>query len=236
MVTILLMNYQRRKNIDLILDFLRSQNISLEIFLWNNADESFSDDRVDWVINSSNNTRCWSRWFIAQYATNDFIMTLDDDLMFEGNDSIDLLLHSAKVNYEKGRITGLFGVQYNGAKNYWAGPKERKSAAKNNQLLNVHVDLPDTTMNVDMVKGRCMVFNKADLNLLPMAPKFIDFGDDLIASYYMGAGHIRHHRITNVLSNRIVNLKEEKGEMALSSTGNWNDIRSEIMNHYWKSN
>jgi hypothetical protein len=236
MITVLLMNYQRRANLDLILESIRAQDIEIEVFLWNNADKPFQDDRVDWVINSNRNTRCWSRWFIAQYATNDFVMTMDDDLLFEGKDSFSKLYHEAKGNYIDGRIMGLFGVQYNGAEDYWPNPNQRKLNKYGLTTINKHIESPTQNISVDIVKGRCMVFNKKDLIQLPLAPKYIDFGDDIMASYYFSAGKKRHHLITDVLNGNFVNLPDEKGEMALSSKGGWNKTRSEIMNHYFKAN
>jgi hypothetical protein len=235
MITVLLMNYKRRANLDLILQSIRAQDIEIEVFLWNNADEPFQDDRVDWVINSNRNTRCWSRWFIAQYASNDFVMTLDDDLLFDGRDSFSKLYQEAKKNYIDGRIMGLFGVQYNGAEDYWPNPRLRKLNKFGLIKINKHIDSPIQNIPVDIVKGRCMVFNKKDLIQLPMAPKHIDYGDDIMASYYFSAGKKRHHIITNVLNDKIVNLHDEKGAMALSSKDGWNKTRSEIMNDYFKT-
>ena len=56
MITILLMNYKRRENLNEIILALKSQTIPCEIFVWNNAPKPFIHDDVDWIVNSSNNS------------------------------------------------------------------------------------------------------------------------------------------------------------------------------------
>ena len=88
MVTVLLMNYKRRENLNKIILALKSQTIPCEIFVWNNAPEPFVHADVDWVLNSSDNVRCWPRWLMGTFAKNDYIMSHDDDLLITKEDAL----------------------------------------------------------------------------------------------------------------------------------------------------
>ena len=231
MITILLMNYKREENLPRIISDLRNQSIRCEIFLWNNAPTPFHHEEVDWVVNSSKNVRCWARWSMAQFATNDWIMTLDDDLTLGDSESLAYLLEQANRYYKAGRAFGLFGVQYNGDKKYQR-PKEKQGVRKD---ANIHHDLPERNTPVDIIKGRCFLFRKEDLKALPHTPDHaIESGDDLVASYYLAKRRPRHHLLIGNMSDRIVELPGGQDEMALSATGDWNEIRSEITTHYFQ--
>ena len=235
MVTVLLLNYQRKDNILKILQTLKSQTVPCEIFLWNNAPEPFEDERVDWVINSGKNAVCWPRWFMGQYATNDFVMTLDDDLNFTTNDALETLINGAKKHYEKGRIVGLYGIQVNDPENYFPSKNEKRLGGIGLKKVNKSVGLPSKDTPVDVVKGRCMVVHKNDLAALPMVTDFCYNCDDIVASHFVAQGQKRHHLIIKGMEGKLENYEEMDGEMALSSLEGWKDRRSNALSRYFKN-
>jgi len=95
LATALLSSYERQDNLRKIIDNLRKQSVDVDIFLWNNNPEDKTEYPVELQINSSKNLMCWGRWFMANYASADYVFSLDDDLLFTDNrmieDSIDYL-------------------------------------------------------------------------------------------------------------------------------------------------
>ena len=82
-VTVLLLNYKRPENVKRILDDLsRQKPCSPNIFLWNNSGRAFTDPRINWQIDSSENRFCWPRWMMGSLAQTKYICTMDDDFTF----------------------------------------------------------------------------------------------------------------------------------------------------------
>lgn len=235
MITVLLLNYKRTSNVLQILDRLRAQTIPCEIFLWNNSDEPFEDDRVDWVINSGRNAVCWPRWFMAPYASNELVMTWDDDLNFEDNDVLEILHREANAHYQPGRIFGLYGVQVNNPEVYFPSQNDKRLASIGLKKVNKSIGLPKDHTPVDLVKGRCMVLHKQDLKAVPITTDFGLAYDDIAVSRFVAGEKKLHHLIVGGLKGKISNFDDKDGEMALSSKENWAESRSKALNYFFGS-
>lgn len=81
--TALLTNYKRPEKLVQIIQALRNQSVSVEIFLWNNGSALPKEltQQIDLVINSSRNLQCLPRWTMACYASSPYVFSLDDDLI-----------------------------------------------------------------------------------------------------------------------------------------------------------
>ena len=128
MVTVLLLNYKRVENIPIILDALKNQTVECSIFLWNNGEQEFNDPRLDLVINSSKNLKCWARWSMASYAKTPYIMSHDDDLVLSSPDSLQLLIDAIEKNYIPGRAIGFNGVKLGKDLSYY--PTEQQKSIR----------------------------------------------------------------------------------------------------------
>ena len=82
-ITFILLNYKRPENLRRILASIEAQTMwtegRVEIFLWNNSGLVFTDPRITWQVNSSQNRFCWPRWFMGSLARTTYICSLDDD-------------------------------------------------------------------------------------------------------------------------------------------------------------
>ncbi len=235
MITVLLLNYKRRENIEIIIDSLKNQSIECEIFLWNNSDDNFIDDRIDWVINSNRNRFCWPRWFMGVYAKNDFIMSLDDDLSFTDNTALEIIHNEAIHWWEKGRAIGIEGVRVNNLEKYFSTSTQMRLHKLKIGKPNIHFIKPKKIQKVDIIKGRLLLCSKEDLKEVPINTKFRQYGDDIALSYFLSKGRRNHHIVTNKLNDKIINLEGTHDSMAQQSTENWDQIRTKILNEYFKN-
>lgn len=81
-VTVLLLNFRRPENLRRILGDLERQTVKPDVFLWNNSGNVFTDPRVSWQLDSSENRFCWPRWMMGSLAKTKYVCTMDDDLTF----------------------------------------------------------------------------------------------------------------------------------------------------------
>lgn len=176
-VTALLLSWKRRSNIPVIIESLRRQSVSVEIFLWNNAIEDDIRYPVDLQINSSENLMCWTRWMMAVYASGNYICTIDDDLSFSDEnvlrDGIEYCeSHSCSV--------GGFGAVIHKDGHY-----------KHSRHIRLTKDKIEEDIEVDVLKGRFILTSKSNLNEIPMYPEdsSVDnprIEDDIIVSSCLG--------------------------------------------------
>lgn len=235
MITVLLLNYKRRNNIDIILDSLKSQTLNCEIFLWNNSSKIFTDNRVDWIINSSKNQFCWPRWFMGVYANNDFIMSMDDDITFTHNSALEELYNEAIKYREKGRAIGIEGVRIQNFNSYFSTRKQMRLNKLHIGNPNLHFITPKKIEKVDIIKGRLLLCVKEDLKEVPINTKFREFGDDIAMSFFLSKGKKEHHIVTNKLNGKVKNLWGINGLMAQQSKENWGQIRLNVLNEYFNT-
>ena len=145
-VTALLLNYKRKDNLLKIIQSLRSQSISVDIFLWNNNNTDYTEYDVDLQINSSKNLMCSPRWLLSCYATTDYVFSLDDDLILADKFVIEDCVRRME-SLLSDTIIGYTGVSLNKTKDYWR---------------SIHYRYPnkDIDINVDIIKGRFMFMKR----------------------------------------------------------------------------
>lgn len=233
MITVLLLNYKRKKNIESIIETLKNQTLDCEIFLWNNSNEVFIDNRVDWIVNSNDNKFYWPRWFMGVYASNEFIMSMDDDLTFTHSNALKDLHNEALKYKEDGRAIGIEGVKVKNFEKYFPHKKENLLNSVFLPNSNFRVKNPKKPELVDIIKGRLLLCLKKDLEKIPLKTKFLDYADDIAVSSFLASGKRRHHLVTNVLNNKITNLSGMDGPMAQSSRSNWDELRSKALKEYY---
>jgi hypothetical protein len=78
--TALLTNWKRNLNLPIIIESIRRQSVEVEVFLWDNSGEGNFESLVDLQISASRNLKCFPRWSMSQFASSDYVFTLDDDL------------------------------------------------------------------------------------------------------------------------------------------------------------
>lgn len=142
-MTVCLLNWKRPENVVRIIRDLRNQDAKPNIFLWDNSpyDHSNTFD-ADWTVKSSENKRCWPRWFMAAMAQTDYIMSLDDDLTLKDksfiSDMISILDSAGK------KVVGIEGVILHPGKLYHECDL---------------IGIPPGTVEVDIIKGKLLSFH-----------------------------------------------------------------------------
>lgn len=190
-MTVCLLNWKRSDNVVRIIRDLRNQEAQPRIFLWDNSpsDHSHTFD-ADWIVRSSENKRCWARWFMASMAETDYVMSLDDDLaLMDAKFITDLV---STLDSAGDRVIGIRGVLLRPGKLY----------AESNST-----GLTPGSYEVDIVKGRLFAFRTSLF-------KWIDFGavhatteDDIAISGMLSQG-VRKHWIDPGLARRTANLPD----------------------------
>ena len=171
--TALLTSFERQKNLDRIITNLREQTEAIDIFLWNNCAEDKTEYPVDLQINSSKNLMCWPRWFMANYATTDYVFSLDDDLIFTDNHVI-----RDAINYLDSNdcsAIGYSGVRIiNNLKDY---------------SDQQHIFYPRQDQSVDIIKGGFIFTKKQSIvipqNLINTCIENPRVEDDIIISSFL---------------------------------------------------
>jgi hypothetical protein len=234
MVTVLLLNYKRVENLPIILDALKNQTVECKIFLWNNGEEEFNDPRLDLVINSSKNLKCWARWSMASYANTPYVMSHDDDLVLSSPDSLQSLIDTMEENYEAGRAIGFNGVKLGKDLSYYP-TEQQKSIRKVGITVGAkHHKFPKKNTRVDILKGRLIFFKTADLKRVPMHIEPEEDIDDIFISSYLAKRSRKHHIVTSALNGKVEELKGGAESMALSQRENWEDYRTIAAKKYFK--
>jgi len=236
MVTILLLNYKREANLPGIIESLRSQTVPCEIFLWNNAEKPFENPDVDWIVNSSRNVRCWSRWSMAPFASYKYVMTLDDDICFTSFDCLEILVDELETHYKHGRAIGTHGVVLDGDCNYYPRGISQSLRKVGIKLAPRHFKFPEANMEVDILKGRLIFCKKNDLAKVPLYPldnKSLTSGDDIVVSSYLAGRKRKQHMITNRLNGKMKELWGGTEPMALSTDPEWEELRNQIAKMYF---
>jgi hypothetical protein len=196
-ITVVLLNYKRPDNLKLVIDSVHKQSVHPQIFLWNNG-SSFNDSRITWQVDSSLNKICWPRWFMASMATTEYVCSLDDDMSFADNTVLQDAIDYAD-NHARDRIVGPYGVRLMARRTY---------------MKSDHIDLPETDTNVDIVKGRMMLFRRELLQHVPtVVPEVGEENpirnDDIVLSGLIARGKPGFHRVPALFKNRILPHAED---------------------------
>ncbi|MFY0599806.1 MAG: glycosyltransferase family 2 protein [Cyclobacteriaceae bacterium] len=234
-VTVLLMNYKRERNLPIIIDSLKSQTIACNIFLWNNAEEEYKDDRLDLVINSSKNLKCWPRWSMAAYAETEYVMSHDDDLCFNATDALEKLIECHQKHEKPGLAIGFNGVKLGSDLSYYPSSPQKLIRKIGITLGVKHVKFPKKDTPVDVVKGRMIFCKREDIRSAPMFADHNENCDDIIISSALSQGEQKHHIITCSLNGKIGELPGGKDGFAVSQKTDWKSYRTEVTRKYFTS-
>lgn len=171
--TALLTNWKRRENLPKIIEALRAQTHPVEIFLWDNSGIGEFRRDVDLEIVSSENLKCFPRWSMAQFASTDYVFTLDDDLI---PTDPELIENCARQVGASADAIGKEGVTIIPGEGYFG---------------SIHIGANSSAVSsVDILKGR-FIFARRDTILAALAdhlphvsptPKSPRIEDDLIIS------------------------------------------------------
>ena len=137
----LLLNWKRPQNFQKVIASIECQSYRPKIFVWNNG-ERLKDLRVDWIVDSSQNKRCWPRWTLGAMAESEFVCSLDDDFAFGDERVLEDLLHYLRDLDQPDRLVGASGVILDSTKSY-----DRCAHVKATR----NADIP-----VDIVKGKLL--------------------------------------------------------------------------------
>lgn len=235
-LTICLLNYRRKENYTRIIPALASQSVRPRIFLWNNG-EKFSGDEpflghVDWLVESTENRRCWPRWWMGSAAETDYVCSWDDDLL----PLDDSLFQDVIAVYEELGLTGAvgpFGVEFDPNEPYqtcWhhkAGKMSGRlteddyrevalTAKREQQQLKRHLRqkrLRTIHHAVDMIKGRHLLLPRRQLDKVrmwePATPE-----DDIVLCGSIAEGKAGCHTVLGLYQNRFEDLDTEEADMS----------------------
>jgi hypothetical protein len=194
-MTICLLNWKRPENVFRIIQDLRSQDAKPSIFLWDNSlNDHHQVFEADWIVKSSENKRCWPRWWMASMAQTEYVMSLDDDLTVNDSTFISDLI--AQLDTSGDRIIGVEGVVLLPGKSY----QESK------QIKISEKTIENETIEVDIVKGRLLSFRHSLLKNIQLGA-MQSTEDDIAISGMIGKGKIKHWVIPN-LAKRTINLPD----------------------------
>jgi len=173
LATALLLSYERQDNLRKIIDNLRKQSVDVDIFLWNNNPEDKTEYPVELQINTSKNLMCWGRWFMANYASTDYVFSLDDDLLFTDNRMIEYSIDYLDKN--DCDAIGYSGVRIiDDSKDYF----DQK-----------HIFLARQDQTVDIIKGGFLFAKKQNLripqDLFDVCAENPRIEDDIIISSFL---------------------------------------------------
>ena len=188
MITIVLHDWQRRRNQLKLIAALRKQTSKCKIFVWNNNPEPFPQEDVDWVINSSLNYHQYPFPWLARQADTKYVGQFDDDLMPCGRYVLEDMERELKHINNADTILGYCGVQLREDKDYW-------------QSRHINEPNPLCNLPVDIVKGRVMFMNRLGIRDYP---KTIHL--DISLSMSMPGNHI----VSQYLYRAIKELPEGK--------------------------
>ena len=217
--TALLLNWKRSDNLKIIIESLRSQSISIEIFLWNNNIEDNNKYNVDLQINSEKNLMCLPRWFMGTYASSEYIFSLDDDLIFNDSNVVEDC-----VNFigDDEIAIGKTGVILNEEKNYW----------ESKHILNPD---PHKNISVDIIKGRFLMCSKKHISKISLnSPNNVHFTNPRIEDDIIVSSKFNNKQIPSFLYKRFKELPENG--VSLYRNVNHRESRIQTTNKYFNGN
>jgi hypothetical protein len=140
--TALILNWKRKENLIKTIQSIKSQDVPIEIFLWNNNKNDNHNYDVDLKIDSSENLMCMPRWFLSQFASSDYVFSIDDDKLLSKTSTIKECIDF--VQKENSTIC-------------YAGvclPENKDHLGKNDYFRLKHVKTnPNLNQKVDILKG-----------------------------------------------------------------------------------
>ena len=207
-VTAILLNWKRPQNLDKVIKSIRSQDVPIDIWLWNNSNivENFD---VDQYFHSSTNLKCFPRWCLASMVQTKYFFVIDDDISFDDNRVISYCIDYFEKSNIEDLIIGHTGVILNKVKTYFDSE---------------HFSNVVKSVNVDIVKGRFMFMKQSLMNNVTMDVSFTC--EDIKIS-----SHSEHKVLPAFLHNRFVDLDE--GNEALFRTEGQKELRQLAVNQFF---
>jgi glycosyl transferase family 2 len=232
-LTLVLLNYRRRKNVGHILTMVGCQSIRPRVVLWNNSPDPFEDARVDQCVNATNNAMCWPRWQAAAQADTEFVAVLDDDLCFQSATFIERLLRFMAEQPVSVAAVGLEGVILSGTSYYPEyGGRVARPQRPANYHGTTHIAGASVDTRVDILKGRFMAMRAELLRHIPGAPPHGDVCDDIVISAHLNRPG-KTLLIPGWLGHEFIDLPDKNGAMALSQRIDAQARRQAATEHYF---
>lgn len=185
-ITVILTNYRRPQNVERILESLRKQCISYQLFVLDNSPDQSYRWEADWLLRSIPSSPPAPRWWMASQADTEYVVCMDDDLAFAD----ERVLGDTVSTLQKYPSTGVgaTGVQLQDGCGYRKG---RHLGLENEPISQ---DMP-----VDIIKGRYFAVPTELLRKLPVLP--LECEDDIIVS-----SAIENKVVPKVLQGRFLEL------------------------------
>jgi len=208
-ITIILLNYERPRNIPIILKAIRDQTVKSDIFLWNNGGSDVDSPLIDRYERSDINVGCMARWKLGRQAKTPYVMSMDDDICFERKDAIENIIQSLEEQDDPNRIIGISGSCfpiipiYDLRREFMCSFSNDTGQAPPSPLI--------TEASVDIVKGRVMAFRKYLLDDISLPE---EREDDIYLSAAFAKNARGFHRIPARLNNAFY-------ELPVYGTGNY---------------
>jgi len=145
-ITYVMMNWQREDQVRMNTKILKSQEMGCNVVVWNNnPDIVYADENADVVINTSTNFRCGAAVAMMMFSFSRYIIKMDDDLVPSDTaiqDTYDIIreLESKYGDIVIGRDAELFSST-----------------------------LSNPSGEVDLIKGRLMIFNRDQITSLNLS-------------------------------------------------------------------
>lgn len=214
--TALLLNWKRPDNLVKIINSLKSQSVSVEIFLWNNNIEDNNKYNVDLQINSDKNLMCLPRWFMGTYASSEYIFSLDDDLIFNDSNVVEDCVNFVKENDV---AIGKTGVILNNERDYW----------KSKHVLNPD---PHKNISVDIIKGQFLMCSKKHISKISLnSLNNVHFTNPRIEDDIILSSIINNKQIPSFLHHRFKKLPN--GGVSLHRSAGHNLSRKQTTDKYF---
>lgn len=216
--TAVILNWRRQKNLPSIVASLRMQTVTTRIVIWHNGTEAEAALDCDEWIRASRNHLCWPRWFVASQAPTEYVFCIDDDITLGDADVLADLISQHENNSTPGGVTGIEGVVLSPGCGYFPTherPWTRAAVHDVTSPTSWHIGNPLEPTKVDIVKGRLILARTTDLNL-PMQTPMSDFADDIAVCGTLARKRARPHLVAAMPKERVPDLPEKAGPMALS--------------------
>ena len=169
-VTVILLNWKRPENLPAVLDGLQMQAVRPRIWLWDNSPGGAPEAvarRCDLVVRSNRNLGCFARWWLASRAATPYVCSIDDDFRLTDGRLLDDAVEACREKCPDG-IVGIFG--WKGIDGCGTGGSPTRAGPVIDYKQGRHVNGATEDTNVDLVKGRFMVFRRDLLDRVPLRP------------------------------------------------------------------
>lgn len=205
-VTVLMLNWRRPENVARIVDALHSQSAKPLIFMWDNAQDGelaaagVRRNDFDWYVRSSENVGCMPRWWMAERAETDVVMTCDDDIMPADKDLVNDAICRLLEQPDPWSILTAFGRVLDADKAYEHCrrlPEDWVEAARGGE-------------DCDVALGRMMLLRTDCLRRLrvPHWDARWSTCDDIVVSGMMAGGRRLRHWCSTLFQGRLTELPD----------------------------